>query len=56
LVCTRFRNCRFDGGAVYREPFTMADISPVDYFHPSLEGQAKLAATTWAAGYWPSTR
>lgn len=56
LVCARFRNCRFDGGAVYRQSFTEADISPVDYFHPSLLGQAKLAAATWAAGYWPSSR
>ena len=34
--------------------FAVADVSPVDFFHPSLSGQAKLAAVTWAAGYWPS--
>ncbi|MGH9126917.1 MAG: GDSL-type esterase/lipase family protein [Acidimicrobiales bacterium] len=56
LVCGQFRNCRFDGGALNRQSFSESDISPVDYFHPSLLGQAKLAAVTWAAGYWPSTR
>jgi lysophospholipase L1-like esterase len=53
-VCARFRHCRFDGGAVYRAAFSAADVSSVDYFHPSLAGQAHLAAITWAAGYWPT--
>jgi lysophospholipase L1-like esterase len=54
-VCARFAHCRSDGGAVYRAPFSAADVSPVDYFHPSLSGQTQLAALTWAAGYWPAT-
>jgi hypothetical protein len=54
-VCRRYARCRFDGGAAYRATFTAADVSPVDYFHPSLAGQTKLAALSWAAGYWPST-
>lgn len=53
-VCARFSNCRFDGFALYRARFDAADISSVDYFHPSVAGQRLLAAVTWAAGYWPS--
>lgn len=54
-VCRQFAHCRFDGGAVYRTAFTAAEVSPVDYFHPSMTGQKDLAAITWAAGYWPAT-
>jgi lysophospholipase L1-like esterase len=54
-VCARFDHCRSDGGAVYQAVVTAGDVSPVDYFHPSLAGQMKLAAITWAAGYWPRT-
>ena len=32
--------------------FTIGDLSTVDYFHPSLSGQAKMAASAWQAGYW----
>ncbi|MDP9075172.1 MAG: GDSL-type esterase/lipase family protein [Actinomycetota bacterium] len=52
-VCGRYRNCRWDGNAVYRARFSAAEVSDLDYFHPSVAGQAALAATTWAAGYWP---
>jgi lysophospholipase L1-like esterase len=55
-VCRQFSRCRFDGDAVYRTAFTAAEVSPVDYFHPSVTGQKELAAITWAAGYWPATR
>jgi len=48
--------CRFDDNADFNTPFTTADVSTRDYFHPSLAGQAKLAAVTWAAGYWGSAR
>jgi hypothetical protein len=54
-VCRRYPHCRDDGGAVYRATFVPTDVSAVDYFHPSLAGQTKLAAITWAAGYWPAT-
>ena len=42
--------CRFDGNAVFNTPFTTGDVSG-DYFHPSVAGQAKLAAVSWSAGY-----
>jgi len=54
-VCAEFSQCRFDNGAIYNVSFSSADISNVDYFHPSVAGQAELAAVAWSAGYWPST-
>jgi lysophospholipase L1-like esterase len=51
-VCAAYRQCRSDGGAVFNTAFTTADVSTRDYFHPSLAGQAKLAAGTWAVSYW----
>ena len=44
--------CRYDQNAAYNTKFTAADVSTRDYFHPSVPGQAKLAAASWAAGYW----
>jgi lysophospholipase L1-like esterase len=51
-VCSHYSHCRFDGNAVFNTTFTVSDVSTRDYFHPSLSGQAKLAAGTWAVGYW----
>jgi hypothetical protein len=34
--------------------FTRAMVSRLDYFHPSLLGQATLAAETWRASWWGS--
>lgn len=51
-VCAATPNCRYDGGAVTNAPFTSADISTVDYFHPSLAGQHELAAVTWGQTVW----
>ncbi len=42
-VCVRDERCRHDGGAVFDHPFGAAQLSPWDWFHPSLEGQARLA-------------
>jgi len=42
-VCGRLPRCRYDGGAVFRQPFTTAELSPWDNFHPSTLGQAELA-------------
>jgi hypothetical protein len=54
-VCGQFPNCRWDGLATYDYTFTGADVSTVDYFHPSVTGQGHLAGVTWQAGYWPTT-
>jgi len=51
-VCAQSARCRYDGGAVFGTTFVASDITARDYFHPSTAGQAKLAAVTWAAGYW----
>jgi PKD repeat protein len=55
-VCASFASrCRFDNNAVFNTQFVKSDVSG-DYFHPSVAGQAKLAATTWSAGYtWVTT-
>ena len=48
-VCAFYTTCRFDGNAVFSTAFTRSDITSRDYFHPSVNGQAKLAAVTWGA-------
>jgi lysophospholipase L1-like esterase len=52
-VCAAYANCLWDGNAAYNTVFTTSDVSG-DYFHPSVAGQAKLAAVSWAASYWPN--
>jgi lysophospholipase L1-like esterase len=53
-VCAAVSSCRWDGYAVYNTRFSAADVSTVDYFHPSASGEGRLASVTWAAGYWPT--
>ncbi len=53
--CAEHARCRFDGKAAFNTPLTTGDVSG-DYFHPSVQGQAKLASVSWAAGYaWDAT-
>lgn len=42
-VCATDRLCRFDGGAVFDYDFGTRQLSPWDMFHPSRNGQARLA-------------
>ncbi|WP_405928458.1 SGNH/GDSL hydrolase family protein [Streptomyces griseus] len=42
-VCAKDRYCRYDGGAVFDFRFTGAQLSSWDWFHPSRDGQARLA-------------
>jgi lysophospholipase L1-like esterase len=51
-VCSQHSFCRFDGGATFNYAFSTSDVSSLDYFHPSLTGQAKLAALTWQNSWW----
>jgi len=51
-TCNAYAHCRWDHDATYNYPFTTADISTVDYFHPSITGQHDLAAITWTASFW----
>jgi lysophospholipase L1-like esterase len=52
--CGAYARCRWDGGAVYNYRFSASQVSTLDYFHPSLSGQATLASVTWAASWWPN--
>ncbi|MFI6009229.1 SGNH/GDSL hydrolase family protein [Streptomyces sp. NPDC051243] len=42
-VCEKDRGCRFDDGAVYDFRFGVEQLSQWDWFHPSVNGQARLA-------------
>ena len=51
--CARLERCRYDGGTVFDYRFTQKELSPWDWFHPSAEGQAKLAGLVYAAAFGP---
>ncbi len=51
-VCGLYDRCRWDDGAVYNYQFSASKVSTLDYFHPSLSGQATLASVTWAKSWW----
>jgi lysophospholipase L1-like esterase len=42
-VCAKDERCRYDGGAVYEYRFGTDQVSHWDWFHPSVNGQARLA-------------
>ncbi len=42
-VCTQDRRCRYDDGAVFDFRLSAADLSDWDWFHPSRQGQDRLA-------------
>ncbi|MFJ5773167.1 SGNH/GDSL hydrolase family protein [Streptomyces sp. NPDC093094] len=48
-VCAKDERCRFDGGAVYAYRFGTEQISHWDWFHPSVDGQARLAEIAYRA-------
>jgi lysophospholipase L1-like esterase len=50
--CAKYVRCKFDGNAVFSYQFTRSQVSKLDYFHPSLSGQAALASITWAHSWW----
>jgi lysophospholipase L1-like esterase len=45
-------HCRTDPLHLAEKDFALIDLSRVDYFHPSLQGQARMAEAAWQAGYW----
>jgi lysophospholipase L1-like esterase len=51
-VCGQYTFCRFDDNAVFNYAFTAAQVSKLDYFHPSISGQAALASITWQRSWW----
>jgi lysophospholipase L1-like esterase len=51
-VCGQYLICRFDDLAVFNYHFTAGQVTKLDYFHPSLSGQATLASITWSSSWW----
>ena len=47
-ICALYPQCTFDNNAIFNGVFAAADVSDLDYFHPSLQGQINLAAGAWA--------
>lgn len=47
-------SCRTDLTQLSERDFQIGDLSAVDYFHPSLSGQARIAAAAWGASEWPA--
>jgi lysophospholipase L1-like esterase len=52
-VCGQYVFCLYDNDATFLYRFTAGDVSKLDYFHPSLTGQANLASLTWQHSWWP---
>jgi lysophospholipase L1-like esterase len=50
--CAIYERCRFDNNAVFNFQFNRSQVSPLDYFHPSLSGAAELANLTWSRTWW----
>ncbi|MFG2131682.1 SGNH/GDSL hydrolase family protein [Streptomyces sp. NPDC048751] len=48
-VCAKDRRCRFDGDAVHDYRFGTDQLSHWDWFHPSVNGQARLAEIAYRA-------
>ncbi|MGB2569105.1 GDSL-type esterase/lipase family protein [Micromonospora citrea] len=44
--------CRHDGGAAHRARFTLDDVNALDWFHPNVSGQNRLADVTFPAAGW----
>jgi lysophospholipase L1-like esterase len=48
-VCAKDRRCRTDDGAVHAFRFGTDQLSRWDWFHPSVDGQARLAEIAYRA-------
>jgi hypothetical protein len=51
-VCGQYAFCRFDDYAAFGYQFSAGQVSKLDYFHPSLSGQAALASLSWQHSWW----
>jgi lysophospholipase L1-like esterase len=49
-VCAQYPRCHYDGGAVFDKKFDASLVGDLDYFHPSIRGQAELANLEWTTG------
>jgi lysophospholipase L1-like esterase len=50
-VCAQYIHCRFDNNAGFDATFTTDDVSTLDYFHPSVAGQAFAASVAWGSTF-----
>lgn len=50
-VCDRHARCRHDAGRVAQHRFSRGEVSRADFFHPSVDGQRRLAELTWRAAF-----
>lgn len=50
-VCAQYVHCRYDNNLGFDTPFTASDVSTLDYFHPSIQGQTLSAAVSWTATF-----
>lgn len=48
-VCSAYAQCRYDNDTGFNYHFRASEVSTVDYFHPSLSGQRKIAILQWGA-------
>jgi len=48
-ACATTEGCIDDGGALHAYPFSVDEISSIDYFHPSIAGQRAIAEIAWDA-------
>jgi lysophospholipase L1-like esterase len=46
-ICAATADCQYDNGAVFGGNFVASEVSTNDFFHPSITGQASLAALAW---------
>jgi len=47
-ACKKYgKRCRWDGGDAHGVRFSLDLVSELDYFHPDVQGQNKLAEVTW---------
>ncbi|MEC4016165.1 SGNH/GDSL hydrolase family protein [Streptomyces sp. H27-D2] len=54
-ICGADKLCRYDGGAVFGFRFTGGQLSKWDWFHPSKEGQGRLAELAYRQITRPGT-
>jgi lysophospholipase L1-like esterase len=48
-ICAQAQHCVYDDGQIAAQKFNIQDLSTLDYFHPSVEGQKLLADAAWQA-------
>ena len=46
-VCAQYARCTTDGRAAFAAPPVLSELSPIDYWHPSIAAQAAIARLVW---------